>query len=61
MIIEYFTQLSQKDIDLLIEAYHEALDTNQTTFDFNNYLVTTSFAGMVLKYNDIDIDNKNEK
>lgn len=55
MIIEYFTHMSQGDLDKFIDAYYEALESNSTTFDFSGYNVSTTFANTILKYNDINV------
>tara|TARA_Y100001970_G_scaffold282759_1_gene396259 strand:- start:972 stop:1148 length:177 start_codon:yes stop_codon:yes gene_type:complete len=55
MIIEYFTHMSQEDLDKFIDAYYEALESNDTTFNFSGYNVSTTFANTILKYNDINV------
>tara|TARA_R110002167_G_scaffold48013_3_gene141917 strand:- start:388 stop:573 length:186 start_codon:yes stop_codon:yes gene_type:complete len=60
MIIEYFSQLNDEDLNKLLDAYSEALKSNVTTFTFNNYSVTTTFANYILKYNNIYYDENNK-
>ena len=55
MIIEYFTHMNQEDLDRFIDAYYEALESNDTTFSFSGYNVSTTFANTILKYNDINV------
>jgi len=55
MVIEYFTNMEEDDVQKLLEAYYEALESNSTTFDFDSFNVSTKFANYILKYNNIDI------
>jgi len=57
MVIEYFSHMNEEDLQKLLVAYHKALESNNTTFNFNDYIVNTSFANYILKYNDIDLNN----
>tara|TARA_R110002020_G_scaffold4272_5_gene18993 strand:- start:607 stop:792 length:186 start_codon:yes stop_codon:yes gene_type:complete len=56
MIIEYFSQLNEKDLKKFLDAYEEALQSNVTEFIFNEYNITTTFANQILRYNDIYYD-----
>jgi hypothetical protein len=53
MIIEYFSQLNEEDLNKLLIAYEEALKSNVTEFNFNDFNVSTTFANQILRYNDI--------
>ena len=54
MIIDYFSNLTQEELDEFIKVYEQALYSNNTTFSFDKYTVTTTFANYLLKYYDYD-------
>ena len=57
MVIEYFSHMDEEELQKLLVEYYKALESNNTTFNFNDYTVNTSFANYILKYNDIDLNN----
>ena len=61
MIIEYFSYMSDEDLNKLINAYYDAIESNCTEFDFEKYTVNTTFAKDVFDWHNITIEEINKK